>query len=176
MYSSPFGVHVVQGAILGSYQAAGGPAGFEGFPTTDENGTPDGIGRYNDFSNAASIYWSPASGVHEVHGAIRAEWAATGWETGPLGYPVTDETGSADGVGRYNTFSKGAGIYWSPASGAHEVLGAIRLAWVAAGSELGAAGYPVSEEYATAVGRSENFQHAVIAWDQTTGVVTITPS
>ncbi|GAB16036.1 hypothetical protein ARGLB_105_00010, partial [Arthrobacter globiformis NBRC 12137] len=44
---------------------------------------------YSHFSGSggASIYWSPKTGAHEVHGAIRAKWAALGWEKGPLGYP-----------------------------------------------------------------------------------------
>src|SRR5674536_378828 len=76
-------------------------------------GTPDGVGRYNHFSKGGSIYWTAATGAHEVHGNIRAEWAATGWETGPTGYPVTDELGTPDGVGRFNHFSKGGSIYLS---------------------------------------------------------------
>lgn len=36
---------------------------------------PDGIGHYRHYAGG-SIYWSPATGVHESHGAIRALWAA----------------------------------------------------------------------------------------------------
>jgi hypothetical protein len=37
------------------------------------------------------VYFSQRTGAHEVHGAIRSEWAAEGWEKGDLGYPISDE-------------------------------------------------------------------------------------
>ena len=91
-WSAGTGAHAVRGAILAHYQALGGPGGFLGFPVTDETGTPDGIGRFNHFANDGSIYWTPSTGAWSVHGAIRDHWASLGWETGPLGYPTTDET------------------------------------------------------------------------------------
>ena len=46
------------------------PRACLGFPTTDEKGSPDGVGRYNHFSGSggSSIYWSPTTGAHSVHG------------------------------------------------------------------------------------------------------------
>ena len=227
-YSSPAtGAHQVCGAIRAKYQALGGPAGFLGYPTTDETatpdgigrfnhfanngsiywtastgawsihgairskwaslgwessfsplgypvtdetGTPDGIGRFNHFSKAGSIYWTPATGAHEVHGAIRAKWASMGWERSVLGYPVTDETGTPDGIGRFNHFSKASSIYWTPATGAHEVHGAIRAKWASMGWERSCLGYSVSDELAISGGRQSNFQHGFITWNATTGV------
>ena len=49
---------------------------FLGYPLTDETATPDGVGRYNHFQGG-SIYWTPATGAHEVHGAIRGQWATS---------------------------------------------------------------------------------------------------
>jgi len=75
----------VHGAILTEYLiAAGGPAVY-GLPLTDETTTPDGVGRFNHFQGGRSIYWTPATGAHAVYGAIRAAWAARGWERGPVG-------------------------------------------------------------------------------------------
>jgi hypothetical protein len=71
--------------------ALGGPASFLGYPTTDETGTPDGVGRFNHFFNSGSIYWTPATNAWSIHGAIRAKWASMGWERSCLGYPVSDE-------------------------------------------------------------------------------------
>ncbi len=83
--------HEVHGAILEKYVALGAEASFCGYPTTDESGTPDGIGRFNHFQ-AGSIYWTASTGAHEVHGLIRDYWSAHGWERNPaLGYPVSDE-------------------------------------------------------------------------------------
>lgn len=52
-----------------------------------------------------SIYWTPATGAHEVHGPIRAKWAELNWEKGSLGYPVTDEYAVTGG--RESEFQKG---------------------------------------------------------------------
>ncbi|XTR53387.1 LGFP repeat-containing protein [Pseudarthrobacter sp. So.54] len=78
IYWSPgTGAHEVHGAIRGRYLALGGPAGFLGFPLTDETATPGAAGRYNDFATG-TIYWSPGTGAHEVHGAIRGRYLALG--------------------------------------------------------------------------------------------------
>ncbi|MGO4859079.1 LGFP repeat-containing protein, partial [Arthrobacter sp. 2MCAF14] len=79
-------------------------------------GTPDGVGQYTHFtgSGGSSIYWSPATGAHEVQGAIRAKWAALGWEQGRLGYPLTDEY--AVPVGRESDFGGGR-LTWNSQTG-----------------------------------------------------------
>jgi len=80
----------VHGDIRAKYNALGGAAGALGMPTTDETGTPDGVGRFNHFQNG-SIYWTPRTGPMSVRGKVRDRWAASGWERGPLGYPVQDQ-------------------------------------------------------------------------------------
>ena len=81
----------VHGGIHAKYLALGAEASFLGYPRTDETGTPDGIGRFNHFQGG-SIYWTPTTGAHEVHGLIRDFWAQQGWERNPaLGYPISDE-------------------------------------------------------------------------------------
>jgi uncharacterized protein with LGFP repeats len=169
-WSPTTGAHEVHGAILAEYIAVVAPT--FGLPLTDELTTPDGVGRFNHFSNGGSIYWTPATGAHEVHGAIRAEWAATGWEAGPTGYPLTDEMTTRDGVGRFNHFSKDASIYWLPTSGAHEVHGLIRSTWAATGWELGPLGYPVTDEVDATTGQDRlYFQHGMI--ETVNGVATV---
>ena len=130
------------------------------------------IGRFSVFEQG-SIYWTPQHGAFEVHGKIRDEWAATGWEAGLLGYPLSDETPTPDGVGRFNVFEQGS-IYWTPQLGAHEVHGRIRDAWANAGWEAGSLGYPISDEYAVTGGRRSDFQHGSITWDAATDTTTIT--
>jgi hypothetical protein len=84
--------------------------------------------------------------THEVHGAILATSQELGAESSFLGYPVIDESGTPDGIGRFNHFQAGS-IYWTPATGAHEVHGLIRDYWSAHGWERNAAlGYPISDE------------------------------
>ena len=83
--------HEVHGAILAKYRELGAESSILGYPTTDETGCPDGVGRFNH-CQAGSIYWTPSTGAHEVHGLIRDFWAAHGWERNPaLGYPISDE-------------------------------------------------------------------------------------
>lgn len=85
------GAFEIHGAIREKYLALGAEASILGYPRTDESGTPDAVGRYNHFQGG-SIYCTPGTGAHEVHGLIRDRWASLGWErNAQLGYPVTDE-------------------------------------------------------------------------------------
>src|SRR5262249_35141818 len=120
IYWSPsYGAHEVHGAIWAEIVGKRWQRGLLGYPTTAESVTANGSGRYNHFEHGA-VYWTPATGAHEVHGAIYDTWRAVGWENGPLGYPLSDELTSTDGVGRFSRFQSGS-IYWTPATGAHEV-------------------------------------------------------
>jgi len=88
---SSAGAFEVHGAIRDKYLALGAEASILGYPRTDESGTPDGVGRFNHFQGG-SIYWTPGTSAHEVHGLIRELWSSLGWETNPqLGYPISDE-------------------------------------------------------------------------------------
>lgn len=155
--------YIVYGAIRAKWDALGAETGFLGLPTTDELSTACGGGRFNHFAGG-SIYWTPATGAHEVHGLIRAKWASLGWECSFLGFPLTDETTTPDGVGRYNHF-QGGSVYWTPATGAHEVHGAIRDLWASLGWERSRLGYPTSDELAWGtIGRVSYFQGGRIYW------------
>jgi len=165
------GAHAVQGAIYADWASLGYERSALGYPTTDELGTFDGIGRYNQFAGTgkSAIYWSPGTGAHAVYGAIYAKWASLNWETGPLGYPTTDESGTFDG--RYNHFagSGGGSIYFSGYTGAHAVYGAIHARWASLGYENGQLGYPITDEYGINGGRESDFQHGSITWTPSTG-------
>jgi hypothetical protein len=78
-------------------------------PTEDMKPCPDGIGFFRRFGTAM-IYWTPATGAHEVHGDICRKWSQLGFERSWLGYPVTDEMDFAEG-GRVSSFEHGE-IYW----------------------------------------------------------------
>jgi uncharacterized protein with LGFP repeats len=165
------GAWSIHGAIRDKWASTGWERGVLGYPTTDEAGAPDGVGRFNHFAGtgASSIYWTPNTGAHSVVGAIHAEWAATGWEVGPMGYPTTDETVTPDGVGRYTHFSKAGSIYWTPSTGAHAVYGAIRDRWASMGWELSWLGYPTRDEFSVPGGRQTNFQNGYIFWNASNG-------
>ena len=117
---------------------------FLGAPTSDEFRTPNKNGAGQHFEGG-SIYWSPATGAHEVHGAIKDKWASLGWENSFLGFPTTDETTTPDGFGRFNFFEGGA-IYYHPHLGTFAVPKMIAEVWKKEGWEKGKLGYPVSDE------------------------------
>lgn len=173
IYWSPnTGAYEVQGAIQAQWLAIGG-AGFLGYPVTDETTPPDGVGRYNHFEHG-SVYWSPNTGAHDIYGLIRDKWESLGWERSFLGYPTTGETGTADGVGRFNDFQYGS-IYWTPDLGAHEVHGAIWDYWKRMGAEKSQCGYPTSDEQPNAdpsgvYTRISYFQVGWILWSPTQGI------
>lgn len=153
----------VYGGILTKYRSMGTVNSFLRFPVTDELPGAGG-GAFNHFQGG-SIYWSSATGAHEVHGGIRSKWASLGSEAGFLRYPRSDEV-SVTG-GRASQF-QGGNIYWSSATGAHEVHGAILTRYLSLGGTGSRLGLPVSDEYSVAVGRRSDFQHGAIIWNSTT--------
>ncbi|MFI9448778.1 PQQ-dependent sugar dehydrogenase [Amycolatopsis sp. NPDC052450] len=174
-WSAETGVKQIEGEILKKYLALGGHRKF-GPPATDESVTPDGVGRYNHFPNwpgtsQSSIYWTPSTGAHPVYGRIRVKWAALGWERGPLGYPATDELPTPDGVGRYNHFAKAGSVYWTMATDAHAIYGAIRQRWAALGWERSYLRYPATDEFGIPIGRQNSFQGGYVTWNRSTGQV-----
>ncbi|MEU8136530.1 NucA/NucB deoxyribonuclease domain-containing protein [Streptodolium elevatio] len=189
-WSQPTGAHQIGGNIRAKWGALGAQAGPLGYPTTDETPTPDSVGRFNHFrmpdGAAASIYWKSDLGAHDIRGAIRAKWAAQGWETGGLGYPTTDEVATPDGIGRFNHFTRynggGASIYWTPQFGAWSVQGPIRDKWAALGWETGL-GYPTTDEFYVDQGAgyanhfkkpNVDFSDASIYWTPETGAWSVT--
>lgn len=174
IYWSPAtGAHEVHGLIRVRWRELGAEKGVLGYPITDETVAPDGRGRFNHFERG-SIYWSPDTGAHEVHGAIRAKWSHLGWERSVLGYPITGELPTLDLVGRFNHFQHGS-IYWSPTSDAHMVKGAIREKWSALGAERSVLGYPTGDETAMPDGSGwfSDFQFGTICCSKTRGTFEI---
>lgn len=119
--------------------------GWYGAPIGPELYTADGTGRMRRYERGW-IYWTPSTGAHLIYGSIYEKWASLGYEAGLLGYPVTDETSTPDGEGRYNHF-QGGSIYWTPETGAHEIHGGVRDKWASMGWERSSLGYPVRDEY-----------------------------
>jgi uncharacterized protein with LGFP repeats len=157
-WSAATGVHLVRGDILTAYLAAGGPVAL-GTPSTDE-ATAGRWGAYNQFARDAAIYWTADTGAQLVRGAIRAHWSTMGAEWN-LGFPTSGEKSVSGGV--QQTFGNGA-IYWSAATGAHELRGGLAVAWSAAG---GAAtlGLPTSGELGVPGGAVQHFSRSyTVTW------------
>jgi len=99
-------------------------------------------------------------------GAILARWEADGGPVSPLGMPTSPEAAGDRGT-RYATFERGA-MYWSPATDAQPLTGAIYEAWASLGYELGALGLPTSGEIAEPEWIVQNFQHGTLNFDRQT--------
>ncbi|MGF1524182.1 MAG: hypothetical protein ACFBSF_17825 [Leptolyngbyaceae cyanobacterium] len=130
--------------ITQKYSQLGGKTGFLGKAVGNIKVCPDGRGRYQHYENGGSIYWSPETGAHEVHGAIRIKWSQLHWAKGYLGYPTTDELPIGDTVGRFSDFQGGT-VYWTPDTGARVVHKKLRQAFAKHGGVLGALGYPLGD-------------------------------
>lgn len=163
--------YVIEGDIYRKWLSLGGLN--YAIPCTNERSTPDGVGRYSHFNdNTCSIYWSPTTGSWSIMGDIRKKWASLGWEQSPLGYPVTDELPTVDGVGRFNHFAKASSIYWTPETGANMIDGEIRNKWESLGWEGSYLGYPTSDTVDFPDGgRANEFQHGGIYWWGDTGAI-----
>ena len=139
-----------------------GPPGPR-FPVSEIKDTGNG-GYVQEFSTG-NIYWHPQTGARWVYGAILVKYLGLGGPGGFLGYPLTDETGAADGIGRYNNFQAGS-IYYTAATGAHGIRGRIRDHWAGLGSEKSYLGYPMLDQ----AGNTLRFQRGTIEIKPVEGV------
>ena len=104
-----------KGAIDAKYQDMNKAGIGLGQPAGPEQVSSDGEGRFRIYQNS-TVYWTPRTGAHEVHGAIREQYIRLGAENSRLGYPVSDEVAASDGSGRTSNFEHGS-IYWSARTG-----------------------------------------------------------
>nr|WP_239476462.1 alpha/beta hydrolase-fold protein [Nocardia arizonensis] len=96
-YAPRTGAHHVRGLVLNKYAELGYENSWLGFPTAEEAPVKD-LGRYTTFEGG-SIYWSPLSGAWSVRqGPVLEAWKNAGYETGKLGYPISDEFPIPGGV------------------------------------------------------------------------------
>ncbi|WP_149360322.1 alpha/beta hydrolase-fold protein [Lolliginicoccus suaedae] len=163
-WSPETGAHLVEGEIEKLYEANSRDLGF---PTTSEAPMPDGRGAFNHFEDG-SIYWTPAHGAVMVIDAFRDEWAARGWESGPLGIPVAAVENSQDRQGRLQRFANGA-LFAKPRGSVLVVEGEIWRRYEEAGRETGALGWPVSSEHVIGDGRFTEFENGNVYWSPGTG-------
>jgi hypothetical protein len=109
-----------------------------------------------------SIYRSPwGTFIVPKQGAgptRQGPWAEQGWESGALGYPVSDRFCGLRGGGCGQHF-QGGSIYGSQPDGRGVVVPlAIRNRWAAEGWENGRLGYPMMPAYAVPGGIAQGFQ------------------
>ncbi|OZF08178.1 hypothetical protein CH299_28875 [Rhodococcus sp. 14-2686-1-2] len=180
-WSQAGGAHPVLNHFMMKWGQLNWEAGYLGYPKSDEIVLPsstDNIGRKQDFTGG-TIFWHPTrSSLNAVKGAILDKYLTYGpggaqvAQNGYLGYPRSDELVLPDGVGRITSFEFG-NIYFTPATGAHPVLGntnpegaigRILGKWAATGYEQGPYGYPTGDEIPRPPGGEQQFQRGKIAW------------
>ncbi len=154
-------------AIDAKYTALGGSAGPLGAAVGSLETVPGGTAQKYA---RGTVYYSASTGAHAVYGGILAKYLAIGGP-GALGLPTSDEV-DANKVpgGRVNTFQRG-NVYWSSATGAHGVYGAVLTRFLAAGG-CAVMGVPTADETDTAGvsgGRVQTFPGGHVYWSAPTG-------
>lgn len=152
------GAHRVTGGIRNLWEGQGWERGHMGYPTGEETTTAGG-GVYQTFQGGTA-YWHPGSDSYFVHDAIMGTYGFYNWERGELGYPLTNETASANG-GIFQRFQGGT-IYWSPRTGSHAVPLSMLELYGQHGYAHGHLGYPTSEPYWDGNHQKQNFEHGVL--------------
>jgi uncharacterized protein with LGFP repeats len=168
-WSQATGARIVRGAIRDTWLRTGGSGGYLGFPTTSEASAANGRGAFSRFQGG-DVYWSSTTGTRIVRGEILKAWLAAGGAGGFLGFPTTSDAPTPDGRGYFVRF-QGGDVYWSQATGARIVRGAIRDTWLRTGGSGGYLGFPTSSDTAVAGGRGAyvRFQGGDVYWSPTTG-------
>jgi uncharacterized protein with LGFP repeats len=173
VYSSPAtGAHATSGAIRTLWMAQGWESGALGYPAGDMVCGLAGGGCRQVFQGG-TVTWSAATGTRVLSGAIAEAWGAAGRESGGLGWPSTD-MGCGFVAGGCGQQFQGGSVYWSPATGAHGIYGAIRAAWIAQGWQSGPLGYPTAEMVCglSDGGCRQTFQGGTLSWTPLGNAVT----
>ena len=159
------GAHSVSIPVSKVWQRHGWEQGFLGYPTTSDMALGDQWFK-QDFQGG-HVYTHnalPASQA-SIQGAIYDKWQSMGAQNSELGYPISDELTTPDGIGRYNVFEGGM-IYWTPAVGAHAVRGGILASWAAQGYQASGYGYPVEDMFINDQGvQQQRFEGGVLYAD-----------
>ncbi|WP_231750893.1 LGFP repeat-containing protein, partial [Mycobacterium sp. NAZ190054] len=162
-------------AITAAWQAGGGDTGPLGPRSGDVY--PAGDGFAQNFA-AGKMFFTPATGAHFMQGAILEKYESLG---GPadsdLGFPTIDEgPGRAPGS-RNSTLSAPDNpvIFWTPATGARVVRGAINAAWDRLGGSSGVLGVPADDETYDGSVVSQRFTGGELSYDSRAKTFTTVP-
>ena len=151
--------YVLTGAILTRYEEAGGPSSALGYPASD----PTAGGRQT--FDGGALAGNP---VRAVTASILQKWSVLGFESGALGPPgseaamVLSFTGT---TGVAQVFCQGV-IVSSP-RGSFYMSGLILARYAGMGSAGGALGLPLSDEFASAGTRKQEFEGGSVEYGAT---------
>ena len=133
---------VTDASVLKLYNAAGGPTGTLGIPTSElVSSAASGGGREQAFSNGAVSM--SAAGAYAIIGETRKAHSRAGGVSGQLGWPLGPQACSLPGGGCVQPFQKG-NVYLVNAV-AKYVAGAGADYYKAKGGPAGVLGYPLSD-------------------------------
>jgi SpoIID/LytB domain protein len=163
-YNVQAGAHEVHGGIMDKYLSIGASNHAIRFPITDEVAVTGGA--ENTFQHGA-IYWSPGPGAKLILGAIFDRFTDLGGVT-YMGMPTEDER--AVGGAQRSRFVNGA-IYWTPATGAHSIVGGINARYEALGGPASFLGAPTADEAAVGAGAVSSLKNGRIYWTSATGAI-----
>ncbi|MGY4709845.1 LGFP repeat-containing protein [Mycolicibacterium sp. CBM1] len=185
------GAWVVRGAINAAWDKLGGSAGTMGVPTGDETYDGDVVnqkftgGEISYNANAKTFTTVPPELANDLAGLevpadattlINQAWRAAGGLSGPLGA----RQGAQYAVGSDGAAQDYAGgkVFYSPATGAHAVTGAILAKYDALGGPTGDLGLPIGTEADGGApnSRVSSFSAAdkpVIFWTPDTGAIVV---
>ncbi|AKA95717.1 LGFP repeat-containing protein [Corynebacterium ulcerans] len=133
------GAHTVSIPATVVWAANGWERGYFGYPVTSD--VPLGDSWYKQQIYTHNNVLPVQAGIQ---GRIYDKWQELGAQNSSLGYPITSEASTPDGIGRYNLFQNGI-MVWNPKFGAHAITGDILLQWVYSGAINGDVGYPISD-------------------------------
>ncbi|SDC05991.1 Uncharacterized conserved protein, contains LGFP repeats [Geodermatophilus telluris] len=160
-YSDATGAQPVRGAVLPTWEKAGGATGPLGYPTGPEAAGPVAGGVVQAFQRG-TVHWSASTGGHPVTGPVATGWDERGGAAGPLGLPTSDVRSLAGDAGVAQDFQGGS--LYALTSGTVQVRGAVLARYQALGGEGGALGLPTSEEVPEGSAQVQRFQRGLVHW------------
>ncbi len=162
-------------AITAAWEANGGDGG----PLGPRQGGvyTAGPGFAQNFAGG-KMFFTPETGAHFMGGAILEKYESLGGAAdGDLGFPTIDEGAGRAADSRNSTLSAPDNpvIFWTPATGARVVRGAINAAWDKLGGSAGVLGVPSEDEAFDGDVTSQKFTGGEISWNRKTKTFTTVP-
>ncbi|MUM26160.1 hypothetical protein [Mycolicibacterium sp. CBMA 295] len=157
----------------------GEASGGEGGPLGSRQGGVYAVGSgFAQNFSGGKMFFTPATGAHFMQGAILEKYQSLGGPAdGDLGFPTIDEGAGRAPDSRNSTLSAPDKpvIFWTPATGARVVRGAVNAAWDKLGGSAGVLGVPAEDESFDGDVSSQKFTGGEISWNRKTKAFTTVP-
>jgi uncharacterized protein with LGFP repeats len=138
----------ISGALRQKFWDMGSIAGL-GYPLSDQSFYFPRQGYTVELPNGKTIYWTGQTGATMlVDGPVKAKYLSMGGIQSDFGFPETDVLDTPVVTGKFAQFQGQVSIFWSEATGAHWISGALRQKFWNSGS-IGHYGLPTSDQLGT---------------------------